>query len=285
VGADPYRRARDQSVKIIGATAHYATEELDAGPIIEQDVARVSHRLTVEELEQIGRDIELIVLARAVRWHVEDRVLVHENKNRRLLAVSAQPVCGRWWIEERMNWVEVRGGRHCGAGEGHRESQKGGSSACRPHSSRRGRPRPPRSGGFEMRKAGFAVPRLVPVVVVSALLFSALVAGAKANPAPATVSFVGTAELVSDPVPAVDVTLHYSCLSPSPGFLAVNLDEDGLPPIVGGVVGEATCDGKNHSVTVTVDGLFVPGTAAGRAEITNYSGGAMATTTATVFIK
>jgi uncharacterized protein (DUF2126 family) len=132
-----------------------------------------------------------------------------------------------------------------------------------------------------MRKAGFAVPRLVPVVVVSALLFSALVAGAKANPAPATISFVGTATLVSDPGP-VNVTLHYSCLPLSPGFLAVNLDEEGLP---GGDVREATCDGKNHSVTVTVDGLFVPGTAAGRAEITNLTGGAMATTTATVFIK
>jgi hypothetical protein len=132
-----------------------------------------------------------------------------------------------------------------------------------------------------MRKAGFAVPRLVPVVVVSALLFSALVAGAKANPAPATISFVGTAELVSDPGP-VDVTLHYSCLPPTLGFLAVNLDEEGIP---GGGVIEATCDGKNHSVTVTVDGLFVPGTAAGRAEVTNTSGGAMATTTATVFIK
>jgi hypothetical protein len=284
VGADPYRRARDQSVKNIGATAHYVTEELDAGPIIEQDVARVSHRLTVEELEQIGRDIELIVLARAVRWHVEDRVLVHENKNRRLLAVSAQPVCGRWWIEERMNWVEVRGGRHCGAGEGHRESQKGGSSACRPHSSRRGRPRPPRSGGFEMRKAGFAVPRLVPVVVLIASIVLALVAGAKANPAPATISLVGTAELVSNPGP-VEVTLHYSCLPGlplSPGFITVSLDEEGLP---GGNFEEATCDGKNHSVTLTVDGLFIPGTAAGRAEVTNSSGGAMATTTATVFIK
>ena len=80
VGADPYRRARDRGVKIIGATAHYVTEELDAGPIIEQDVARVSHRQSVEELEQIGRDIERIVLARAVKWHVEDRVLVHENR-------------------------------------------------------------------------------------------------------------------------------------------------------------------------------------------------------------
>jgi formyltetrahydrofolate deformylase len=80
VGADPYHRARDRGVKIIGATAHYVTEELDAGPIIEQDVARVSHRHSVEELERIGRDIERLVLARAVRWHLEDRVLVHENR-------------------------------------------------------------------------------------------------------------------------------------------------------------------------------------------------------------
>jgi formyltetrahydrofolate deformylase len=67
-------------VKVIGATAHYVTEELDAGPIIEQDVARVSHRESVEALEDIGRDIERVVLARAVRWHLEDRVLVHENR-------------------------------------------------------------------------------------------------------------------------------------------------------------------------------------------------------------
>jgi formyltetrahydrofolate deformylase len=80
VGADPYRRARERGVKIIGATAHYVTEELDAGPIIEQDVARVSHRQTVVELERIGRDIERVVLARAVNWHLEDRVLVHENR-------------------------------------------------------------------------------------------------------------------------------------------------------------------------------------------------------------
>jgi formyltetrahydrofolate deformylase len=79
-GADPYRRARDRGVKIIGATAHYVTEELDEGPIIEQDVERVSHRRSLEELEQIGRDIERIVLARAVRWHVDDRVIVHDNK-------------------------------------------------------------------------------------------------------------------------------------------------------------------------------------------------------------
>ena len=80
VGADPYRRAREWGVKIIGATAHYVIEELDAGPIIEQDVARVSHRESVEELERLGRDIERVVLARAVDWHVQDRVLVHENR-------------------------------------------------------------------------------------------------------------------------------------------------------------------------------------------------------------
>ena len=80
VGADPYRRARERGVKIIGATAHYVTEDLDAGPIIEQDVARVSHRQGVEELERIGRDIERVVLARAVSWHLEDRVLIHENR-------------------------------------------------------------------------------------------------------------------------------------------------------------------------------------------------------------
>ena len=80
VGAKPYERARERGVKIIGATAHYVTEELDAGPIIEQDVARVSHRQSVEELERIGRDIERIVLARAVNWHLDDRVLVDEGR-------------------------------------------------------------------------------------------------------------------------------------------------------------------------------------------------------------
>jgi formyltetrahydrofolate deformylase len=79
-GADPYRNARDRGVKIIGATAHYVIEELDAGPIIEQDVARVSHRHSVDEFERIGSDIERVVLARAVAWHLDDRVLVHENR-------------------------------------------------------------------------------------------------------------------------------------------------------------------------------------------------------------
>ncbi|HEX6390868.1 MAG TPA: formyltetrahydrofolate deformylase [Solirubrobacteraceae bacterium] len=76
-GADPYARARDRGVKIIGATAHYVTEELDAGPIIAQDVAHVTHRDDVDALTRIGRDIERTVLARAVRLHLDDRVLVH----------------------------------------------------------------------------------------------------------------------------------------------------------------------------------------------------------------
>ena len=76
VGADPYRRARERGVKVIGATAHYVTEELDAGPIIHQDVAHVTHRATVEELVRLGREVERRVLARAVRWHLEDRILV-----------------------------------------------------------------------------------------------------------------------------------------------------------------------------------------------------------------
>ena len=67
-------------MKIIGATAHYVTEELDAGPIIEQDVARVSHREHAETMVRLGRDIERTVLARAVKWHLEDRVLVHGNR-------------------------------------------------------------------------------------------------------------------------------------------------------------------------------------------------------------
>ncbi|MEW6637235.1 MAG: formyltetrahydrofolate deformylase [Actinomycetota bacterium] len=80
VGADPYRRAHERGVKIIGATAHYVTEELDAGPIIHQDVAHVSHRDTVDDLVRLGREVERRVLARAVRWHLEDRVLVDGNR-------------------------------------------------------------------------------------------------------------------------------------------------------------------------------------------------------------
>ena len=79
-GADPYRQAYERGVKIVGATAHYVTEELDAGPIIEQDVGRVSHRDEVDDLKSLGRDLERRVLARAVRWHCEDRIIVHGNK-------------------------------------------------------------------------------------------------------------------------------------------------------------------------------------------------------------
>lgn len=80
IGSKPYNQAYERGVKIIGATAHYVTEELDGGPIIEQDVQRVSHRDNIEDLKRIGRHIERIVLARAVSWHVEDRILVHGNK-------------------------------------------------------------------------------------------------------------------------------------------------------------------------------------------------------------
>jgi formyltetrahydrofolate deformylase len=76
VGADPYRRAHERGVKLIGATAHYVTAELDAGPIIDQDVTRVSHSDEVEDLQRIGRDIERLVLARAVTAHLDDRVLL-----------------------------------------------------------------------------------------------------------------------------------------------------------------------------------------------------------------
>jgi formyltetrahydrofolate hydrolase len=75
-----YARAHARAVKLIGATAHYATEELDDGPIIEQDVRRVSHQADPEMLTMIGRDIERTVFARAVHWRLENRILVHENR-------------------------------------------------------------------------------------------------------------------------------------------------------------------------------------------------------------
>jgi len=79
-GSKPYHQAFQRGVKLIGATAHYVTEVLDDGPIIEQDVVRIHHRDTVEDLIQKGRDIEKIVLSRAVRWHAENRVLLYGNK-------------------------------------------------------------------------------------------------------------------------------------------------------------------------------------------------------------
>jgi formyltetrahydrofolate deformylase len=80
VGADPYHRAHERGVKLIGATAHYVTEKLDAGPIIDQDVTRVSHRDEIEDLVRIGRDIERLVLARAVKAHIDDRVLLDGDR-------------------------------------------------------------------------------------------------------------------------------------------------------------------------------------------------------------
>ena len=79
-GGRPYHQAHQKGVKLIGATAHYATPVLDAGPIIEQGVIRVSHRDSVQDMVRKGRDIERTVLARAVRWHLEDRVVVHGNR-------------------------------------------------------------------------------------------------------------------------------------------------------------------------------------------------------------
>ncbi|MBW4612272.1 MAG: formyltetrahydrofolate deformylase [Desmonostoc vinosum HA7617-LM4] len=80
IGANPYQRAFERGVKIIGATAHYATADLDAGPIIEQDVVRVSHRDEVDDLIRKGKDLERVVLARAVRLHLQNRVLVYGNR-------------------------------------------------------------------------------------------------------------------------------------------------------------------------------------------------------------
>lgn len=80
IGANPYQRAYDRGVKLIGATSHYVTAELDEGPIIEQDVIRVNHRHTVDDLVRLGKNVEVAVLARALRNHLEDRVIVHGHK-------------------------------------------------------------------------------------------------------------------------------------------------------------------------------------------------------------
>ncbi len=80
IGARPYHRAFERGVKLIGATSHYVTEVLDEGPIIEQDLMRVSHRDQIEDLIQKGRDLEKVVLSRAVRWHIENRILLYANK-------------------------------------------------------------------------------------------------------------------------------------------------------------------------------------------------------------
>ena len=79
-GAKPYHQAHERGVKLIGATCHYVTEDLDAGPIIDQDVIRISHRDVPEDMVRLGRDVEKTVLSRGLRWHLEDRILVHGNK-------------------------------------------------------------------------------------------------------------------------------------------------------------------------------------------------------------
>jgi formyltetrahydrofolate deformylase len=79
-GMDPYKQAWKRGVKIIGATSHYVIEELDAGPIIEQDTVRINHRYSLSDLKRDGEDLERLVLSRAVRWHIERKVLVYENK-------------------------------------------------------------------------------------------------------------------------------------------------------------------------------------------------------------
>lgn len=80
IGAAPYRRAKERGVKLVGATAHYVSEDLDDGPIIEQDVVRVDHRHTVDDLRRLGADVERCVLSRAVLWHCEDRVIRYGNQ-------------------------------------------------------------------------------------------------------------------------------------------------------------------------------------------------------------
>jgi formyltetrahydrofolate deformylase len=80
VGAKPYHQAYTRGVKLIGATCHYVTEALDQGPIIEQDVIRIDHSDSVDDMVRYGKDIEKTVLARGLRYHLEDRVLVHGNK-------------------------------------------------------------------------------------------------------------------------------------------------------------------------------------------------------------
>jgi hypothetical protein len=136
-----------------------------------------------------------------------------------------------------------------------------------------------------MRKVALAAGRLVPVVAVIALLVLALVAArASANSASATFSFVGNATLVSDPIPGVSLTLHYSCLPPSPGNIEITLGQN---EVISGdfLPGAATCDGKIHSLTVTVSGPFTPGTAAATGFVENLEATATASDSATVFIK
>lgn len=80
IGANPYKQAYEKGVKLIGATAHYVTADLDMGPIIEQDVARVTHRHSSEDLKEMGKDVEKMAFARAIKYHIEDRIIIYGNK-------------------------------------------------------------------------------------------------------------------------------------------------------------------------------------------------------------
>jgi len=80
IGANPYQKAHDRGVKLIGATCHYVTTDLDEGPIIEQDVVRVDHSCSKDDLVRLGRDVERSVLSRGLRYHLQRRVLVHGNR-------------------------------------------------------------------------------------------------------------------------------------------------------------------------------------------------------------
>ncbi len=80
IGANPYQRAYERGVKLIGATCHYVTADLDAGPIIDQEVIRVGHFHTPQDLLRLGRDCERLALSRSARWHLADRILIHGNK-------------------------------------------------------------------------------------------------------------------------------------------------------------------------------------------------------------
>ena len=95
-GAKPYHQAFERGVKLIGATCHYVTAELDEGPIIEQDTRRIDHADSVEELQRVGRDVERTVLARGLRWPLEDRVLLNGNYDGGLPLALVRCRCSRW---------------------------------------------------------------------------------------------------------------------------------------------------------------------------------------------
>ncbi len=137
---------------------------------------------------------------------------------------------------------------------------------------------------MRMTRKTFWVRRFVPAVLLFASLALALAAAtARANEPAATISFTGGGHLVSSPLPGVTVTLKYDCVPPSPGIINVTIDEEGTA--FGGTFLNATCDNKSHSVTVTVEGPFFDGVAAGTASLSNGSGGAVAMANQEINIK